>query len=67
MYNNHGAASTVMPSSINTSAGVSETTSDGYKWKYLYTITAADALKHRWFREEPFAALPEEMEKIEEN
>jgi len=45
MYNNHGAQSTVMPSSINTSAGVSETTSDGYKWKYLYTITAADALK----------------------
>ena len=45
MYNNHGASSTVMPSSINTSAGVSETTSDGYKWKYLYTITAADALK----------------------
>jgi len=45
MYNNHGVQSTVMPSSINTSAGVSETTSDGYKWKYLYTITAADALK----------------------
>jgi len=45
MYNSHGAQSTVMPSSINTSAGVSETTSDGYKWKYLYTITAADALK----------------------
>jgi len=45
MYNNHGAQSTVMPSSINTSSGVSETTADGYKWKYLYTITAADALK----------------------
>ena len=45
LYNAHGAQSTVMPSSINTSAGVSETTADGYKWKYLYTITAADALK----------------------
>ena len=45
MYNNHGAQSTVMPSSINTSAGVSETTADGYKWKYMYSISAADALK----------------------
>jgi len=45
MYNAHGAQSSVMPSSINTTAGVSETTADGYKWKYLYTITAADALK----------------------
>ncbi len=45
MYNNHGAQSTVMPSSINTSAGVSETTADGYKWKYAYSISAADALK----------------------
>jgi len=45
MYNSHGAQSTVMPSSINTSAGVSETTADGYKWKYMYSISAADALK----------------------
>ena len=45
MYNNHGAQSTVMPSSINTSAGVYETTADGYKWKYMYSISAADALK----------------------
>ena len=45
MYNNHGAQSTVMPSSINTSAGVSETTADGYKWKYMYSISAANDFK----------------------
>lgn len=40
--NNNGAASTVMPTGTSTSI---ITTADGYRWKYLYTITAAQALK----------------------
>lgn len=40
--NNSGAASTVMPT--GTSNSIFQT-GDGYQWKYLYTITQADALK----------------------
>ena len=45
MSNNGNVASTVEPSSVDTSQGVTQTTSDGYKWKYLYTISASEALK----------------------
>jgi hypothetical protein len=40
--NNFGAQSTVEPSSV--SSNIFQT-ADGYKWKFLYTITANDALK----------------------
>jgi hypothetical protein len=36
--NNSGAISTIKPTSTSTTAGVSETTADGYQWKYMYTI-----------------------------
>ena len=42
LFNNRGAASTVKPSGTSTSI---ITTSDGYKWKYMYSISAADAIK----------------------
>lgn len=42
LYNNNGLPSTVQPESR--SSRVFET-SDGYKWKYLYSISAADQLK----------------------
>ena len=40
--NNNGAASTVKPTTTTTSTVL---LSDGYKWKYMYSISAADALK----------------------
>lgn len=40
--NNNSSASTIKPTSTNTS---SFTTSDGYKWKYLYSLTDEDVLK----------------------
>lgn len=40
--NNGGAASTVKPTGTTTS--ITET-SDGYRWKFLYKISASDALK----------------------
>lgn len=40
--NNRGAASIVSPTGTSASTIV---TSDSYQWKYLYTISAADALK----------------------
>jgi len=40
---NISAGSTVQPTSTSTSAGASETTVDGYIWKYMYTIPAFDA------------------------
>jgi hypothetical protein len=40
--NNRGANSTVKPSTTSTSI---ETTADGYRWKYLYTISAGERLK----------------------
>jgi hypothetical protein len=42
LYNNKGAASTVKPTGFST---LSFATSDGYIWKYMYTITLADANK----------------------
>ena len=45
LSNNGNVASTVEPTSVDTSQGVTQTTSDGYKWKYLYTISASEALK----------------------
>lgn len=42
LFNNRGATSTVEPTGTSTSV---ITTSDGYKWKFMYTISAADALK----------------------
>lgn len=42
IYNNRGAASTVEPSGTSTSI---ISTSDGYSWKFMFTISAADALK----------------------
>jgi len=37
--NNRGANSTSMPSSTGTSI---ETTADGYRWKYMYTVSAGE-------------------------
>lgn len=42
LYNNKGAQSTVQPTGFSTQAF---TTSDGYTWKYMYTITLGDAEK----------------------
>lgn len=42
LYNNKGSASTVKPTGFSTSAF---TTSDGYTWKYMYTISLGDANK----------------------
>jgi hypothetical protein len=43
LANNNGANSTVEPSAINTSAPTE--TSDGYVWKYMYTITDSDLIR----------------------
>lgn len=40
--NNNGAASTVKPTGTSTSTF---TTADAYVWKYMFTVTTADALK----------------------
>ncbi len=40
--NNGGAQSTVMPTGTSTSI---LTTADGYKWKYMYSISASDVIK----------------------
>ena len=40
--NNRGANSTVKPTGTSTSI---ISTADGYRWKYLYTVTLAEALK----------------------
>lgn len=42
IFNNRGAASTVEPSGISTSI---ISTSDGYRWKFMYSISEAEALK----------------------
>ena len=41
--NNRGANSTVKPTTVNTSD--IQLTSDGYRWKYMYTIDTAENLK----------------------
>ena len=43
LANNNGANSTVEPSAINTSAPTQ--TSDGYVWKYMYTVTDSDLIR----------------------
>ena len=40
--NNGGASSTVMPTGTSTSI---LTTADGYKWKFMYSISASDVIK----------------------
>jgi hypothetical protein len=42
--NNRGANSTVMPTGTGTSL---INTADGYRWKYMYTISAGEVLKFR--------------------
>lgn len=42
-FSNVSTGSTVEPVSTSTAAGASVTTSDGYIWKYMYTIPAFDA------------------------
>jgi hypothetical protein len=42
--NNRGANSTVMPTGTGTSI---INTADGYRWKYLYTVSAGEILKFR--------------------
>lgn len=42
LFNSNNAASTVKPTGTSTST---LTTSDGYKWKFMYNVSAADALK----------------------
>jgi len=42
MFNDRGAASTVKPTGTSTSIF---STSDGYKWKFMYSVSAADVLK----------------------
>lgn len=42
MYNNNGAASTVKPTGKLESV---IKTNDGYKWKYIYTVSTGEALK----------------------
>jgi hypothetical protein len=42
MFNDRGAASTVKPA--GTSSSIFRT-SDGYKWKFMYSVSAADVLK----------------------
>lgn len=40
--NASGAPSTVKPTSTSTAAGITETTSDGYEWKYMFTVSTID-------------------------
>jgi len=42
LFNNGGAGSTTKPTGVSTSQF---TTADGYVWKYMYTVTTANALK----------------------
>ena len=42
LYNNKGAASTVKPTGFST---LPFTTSDGYTWKYMYTVSLGDSNK----------------------
>lgn len=44
LFNNYGSPSTVEPTDFNPN-GDFVTLPDGYKWKYLYSISAADAAK----------------------
>ena len=46
LFNNYGAPSTVEPTDFNPN-GDFVTLPDNYKWKYMYTISAADAAKFK--------------------
>ena len=54
LFNNGGAASTVSPTGQST--GVT-TTSDGYKWKFMYSITQADYMKYGTLNHLPVKTL----------
>lgn len=43
LANNNGGLSTVMPTQIQTTTSVEE--SDGYIWKYMYTLTAEERIR----------------------
>ncbi len=43
LANNNGDVSTVMPTQVQTNAPVEET--DGYIWKYMYTLTAEERIR----------------------
>lgn len=43
LANNHGGVSSIMPTRLDTSGVISE--SDGYIWKYMYTVSPAEQLK----------------------
>ena len=46
LYNNGGAPSTVAPNTVsNSTSAYPFTTADGYTWKYMYTVSSADAVK----------------------
>ena len=42
LNNNSGAISTVLPTSISTSASTPAALADGYVWKYMYTLSTID-------------------------
>jgi hypothetical protein len=52
--NNRGANSTVMPTGTGTSL---INTADGYRWKYMYTVSAGEALKFRTSQHIPVKTL----------
>ena len=56
LFNNKDATSTVEPTGTSTSTLV---TADGYHWKYMYNITAADALKFQTTSYMPVQTLTE--------
>jgi hypothetical protein len=55
--NNRGANSTVMPTGTGTSI---INTADGYRWKYMYTISAGEILKFRTADYIPVKTLSED-------
>jgi hypothetical protein len=52
--NNRGANSTVMPTGTGTSL---INTADGYRWKYMYTVSAGEILKFRTTQHIPVKTL----------
>jgi hypothetical protein len=55
VYNNNGARSTSPPTGQNTTSII--TTSDGYKWKFMYNVTAADYAKYGGLNHIPVKTL----------
>jgi hypothetical protein len=54
--NNSGNVSTVMPESLTTTATFE--TSDGYRWKYMYTVPASERLRFTTSQFVPCKTLP---------